>query len=702
VFEKVVRHPVRVILAWLVAVIALGGLSLAVLGPDGPAAVEGSSEADFLPDSYESAKAAKLAERAFPEADSGGATAVLVLSRLDGAALSQADQAAAGEVVSALRATGVAIEPGPLSPNGRVRLAQVTFTEGAAHEDTLRAVGVLRDKTHDLVRGTPLRAGLTGEAAAAKDTEILDILVSVGMLVMIVVLLVVIFRSPWIPLLTVFIIALVGQGVVALLALGAKATGVQLDGSVTGLLPVVLFGVGTDYVVFLLFRYRERLRLGEDRKTAMVAALGRVGEAIAVSALAVAVSFGALLLSGFGSFQVLGPALAIAVLVMVFAGLTLIPAVFSLLGHRAFWPSKAWRREPRAGLAARTGGLVARRPALVALVAIGILGALSVGVVGHKANYDLGSMPAGTESARALKELESGFPAGTLSPTSIYLNGPGLSEASVTAYAQKLTDVPIVGGLGGVAVNGDIARVDLLLSADPLSKRALDEVVRDLRPAAHAAAPPGVTAYVGGETSTFADVRDVVSADMTVIFPAAGLLIGLVLLLMLRGVLAPAYLLGAVVGGFFATLGAAVTVFQGVAGRPGLDFTLPLIVYMFVASIGTDYNILMIARIREEMRAGHPARQAVANALRHAGPPVAAAGVILAASFAALAVSPTLAQVGFAVAAGIVISTFILSWLLIPALTALLGRAAFWPAPVRRATPVDHEVVVPETVLLHR
>ncbi|MEH1123067.1 MMPL family transporter [Micromonospora sp. CPCC 206061] len=698
----VVRHPVRVILAWLVAVIALGGLSFAVLGPDGPAAVEGSNEADFLPDSYESAQAQKLADKAFPQADKAGATAILVLSRVDGAALGAADREKAGELVAALDGArvagveGLATSPDLVSPNGKVQLAEVAFTESASHERTLRAVGDLRERTKDLVRGSDLRFGYTGEAAAVKDTEILDVLVSAGMLVMIVTLLVVIFRSPWVALLNIFIIAAVGQGVVALLALGAKATGTQLDPSVTGLLPVVLFGVGTDYVVFLLFRYRERLRLGEDRRVAMVAAMSRVGEAIAVSALAVAVSFGALLLSGFGSFQVLGPALAVAVLVMVLAGLTLIPAVFALLGHRAFWPSKAWRREPREGLAARTGRLVSRRPALVALVAAGILAVMSLGALSYKASYDMGSMPGGTESARALAQLESGFPAGTLSPTSVYLAGPGLTEQSVAAYAEKLTGVPIVGGVGGVAVEGDVARVDLLLSADPLSEKALDEVVRDLRPAAHEAVPPGVTAYVGGETSTFADVRDVVSADMRVIFPAAGALIGLVLLLMLRGVFAPAYLLGAVVGGFLATLGASVVIFQGMAGEPGLDFTLPLIVYMFVASIGTDYNILMIARIREEMKAGNSAREAAARALRHAGPPVAAAGVILAASFGALVVSPALAQVGFAVALGILVSTFVLSWLLVPALTALLGRAAFWPARVRSArepAPAERELV---------
>ncbi|GAA4443205.1 MMPL family transporter [Phytohabitans houttuyneae] len=691
----VVRHPVRVILAWLVVVMGLGGVGYLVLGPEGAAAVAGQNETDFLPDKYESVKAARFAEKAFPSVDGDGATAVLVLSRVDGAPLAPADQAKGREVVEGLGGAGVRGVDGPsLSPNGKVMLAQVTFTEKLGHTSLSGTVTRLRADTEDRVAGTPLRSGYTGEAAVAKDSERLDILVSVGMVVMIMVLLIVIFRSPWVALLNLLIIAMVGQGVVAVIAIAAKAAGTTLDGSVTGLLPVVLFGVGTDYVVFLLYRYRERLRLGEDRRTAMVAALARVGSAIGVSALAVAVSFGALLLSGFGSFQILGPALAFAVLVMVLAGLTLIPAVFSLLGHRAFWPSKAWRSEPKAGLAARTGNLVARRPTAVALAAVAILAALGAAALAHKPSYDIEAMPSGTESARTMDRLEAGFPAGTLSPTTVFLSGPGVSEQSATAYAGRLSALSIVGDLGAVQVAGDAARIDLLLAADPLSEKALDAMVNELRPAAHSAAPPGTTVYVGGETSAFADIRDVVEVDLRVILPAAGLLIGLVLLLMLRGVLAPLYLLGAVVGGFVATLGAAVLVFQGAVGRPGLTFTLPLIVYMFVASIGTDYNILMIARIREELRGGASRREAVRVALRQAGPPVAAAGVILAASFGALTISATLAEVGFAVAVGVLLSTFVLSWLLVPALTALVGRAAFWPA----RTSAPRVVRAPEPV----
>lgn len=683
----VVRHPVRVIMMWVGAAMVLVGLTFLVFGPDGPVPEASAAQAGLLPDRYESARAAKVAERAFPDTADAVPGAILVVSREDGQALDAADVDRATAAVNALNAADIAgvrevvLNPAP-SPNGRVLLAEVMFTRSAMAPGTLTAVDDLRERTGSLVRGTGLRAGYTGEAAVAKDTEFLSVLVGGGMLGMVFVLVLVVFRSPWVAILNVLMISVVGQIVSSAFALGTRAFDVSLDSSVTGLLPIVLFGVGTDYVVFLLFRYRERLRLGEDRRTAMIAALGRVGGVIVVSALAVAVSFLALLLSGLGSFRVLGVALALAVLVMVFAGLTLVPAVFSLLGHRAFWPSTRWRAEPRVGLAARTGSLVARRPTAVALAAMAMLAVCAAGVAGYQASYDIAPTPSGTESATALAALESGFPAGTLSPTSVYLTGPGVTEAVAVAYAEKLASVPVVGGIGGVRVAGDVAQVDLLLSVDPLGEKALDAMARVVRPAAAAAAPPGTRAYVGGATSTFTDVRDVVEADMRLILPVAGALIGLVLLGMIRGLLAPVYLLTAVIGGFGATLGASVVVFRTIAGGPGLNFTLPLIVYMFVASIGTDYNIFMIARIREELRSGHGARTAVANALRHAGPPVAAAGVVLAASFAALIVSPSLAQIGFAVTIGILISTFVLAWLLVPALTALAGRAAFWPGRV--------------------
>ena len=181
---------------------------------------------------------------------------------------------------------------------------------------------------------------------------------------------------------------------------------------------------------------------------------------------------------------------------------------------------------------------------------------------------------------------------------------------------------------------------------------------------------------MGGDTSAFVDVRTVMGEDTAVIFATAAALIGLVLILMLRSIVAPLYMLASVALGFAATLGASVLAFQWVGDEPGLTFELPLIVYLFVASMGGDYNILMIARVREEIAEGAGPREAAARAVRRSGPAVAAAGIVLAASFAALLLNTSLAQIGFAVALGIFLSAFVMAGLLVPAVTALLGRRA--------------------------
>ncbi|MCX4386764.1 MMPL family transporter [Micromonospora peucetia] len=683
----VVRRPGRVIATWLLVITALTAATFAVYGPEGPRPAD--SQAEFLPDRFESARAAGIGSRIFPEP--AGSSAVLVVRRADGSPLTPDDSARIDALPQRLRVAGVtAVTPGAVAPDGRLRLAEARLAGDAYAETTVQAVDRLRDATDDALAGTGLVAGWTGEAAGAADSFLLDLIVHGAMMLVILVLLLVVFRSPAIALLNLFLVLLVAQAATGLLALGGKVFGYALDSSTTGLLPVVLLGIGTDYAVFLLFRYRERLRAGDDRRTAMVHAVSRIGGAVTVSALVVAVAFGALLLSRLTSFQVLGPALAVAVLLMVAAALTLFPAVYSLLGRRAYWPAKlvdpgAGRTDATAatGPAARTARLVARRPALVALATVAVLGLLGLGALHHRPSYEMDALPPGSESARALEWLRSGLPAGTLSPTVVYLTGPGMDATAAERFAARLAEVPIVAAPGGVEVEGDVARVQVLLAEPPYSRQAMDAVEHQLRPAAHAAAPPGTRAYVGGETATFADIRAVLDEDLRLVFPVAAGLIGLLLLLMLRGLLASIGLLAAVALGFAATLGTSVLVFQVLGGQSGLNFQLPLVVFLFVTAIGTDYNILMVARLREELRAGRPPRQAAAEAVRRAGPAVAAAGVILAGSFGVLVASPMMAQIGLAVAVGVLIATFGLSWLLVPALAALTGRAAFWPARIR-------------------
>jgi RND superfamily putative drug exporter len=264
--------------------------------------------------------------------------------------------------------------------------------------------------------GTGLAEGVTGAAAQQLDSQQssqrAQQIVLLATLALILVLLLVIFRSPVIALLPLVVIALVSQVATGLIGDVNKALNLNADSSISTILIVVLFGIGTDYILFLMFRYRERLRAGEDAKQAMATAVTRVGEVIASAAGVVIAAFLALLLSTLSVLRSMGPALAIAVAVTLLAGLTLIPAVVSLLGPRVFWPSRSWRREPQAARFTAIGRALGRRPGVFAAVSGLVLLALTIGAFGYKPTFDLSSagIPAGAESKTALKTLEKGLP----------------------------------------------------------------------------------------------------------------------------------------------------------------------------------------------------------------------------------------------------------------------------------------------------
>jgi RND superfamily putative drug exporter len=382
---------------------------------------------------------------------------------------------------------------------------------------------------------------------------------------------------------------------------------------------------------------------------------------------------------------------------MLFAALTLIPAVVSLLGTKVFWPSKSWQRTPRGSLPQRLGRTVARRPAPVALASGGLLVVLALGVLGFKPDYDqFSQLPQDTESAKAFKDLQAGFPAGALNPTQVYLRsetGQPLDHRAVDQFAAALEEAPGVGSIMKAASDdgepqnaefssdGKVARINLLLSDGPYTPEALDTAGGSLRQVAHADAPAGTTALVGGTSAIFADVQAAVDRDLTVVLPLAGVLIAVILALLLRSLVAPIYLMLAVLLGFAAAIGGAVIAFLWIGNAAGMIFFLPIIIYLFVVAIGTDYNILMIARLREEAKEGNDPRTAADLSVEHAGPSVAAAGLILAGTFASLMLAglAQLTQMGFAVSLGIILAAFVMSMFLVPSLTALIGHKAWWP-----------------------
>jgi RND superfamily putative drug exporter len=700
------RHPWPVIGIWVLAMLMAASLAAPKLWQ-----VTTNDTSNFLPTKYESVKATQFGQSHFGLVK-GGSTVTALVRRADGKPLTPTDRARTRTAVAQMTAwhpdwsaigtkKPTAAERatraerslvGPVAGNGTDLLASLEFKGNDQDPTVQKAFKQLRSHEAASFRDAGMTIGFTGGIASTTDqvdhqakTQALQ-----GLLLYAAVVLLsfVFFRgllSSIIPLLTVGIVA---TGAGGLVVLAASAFGYKIDASLPSLVTTVLIGIGVDYFLFMTFRFRERLRAGDDRKQAAAAAGARISHVIASAALAIMVAFAALGLAQFGQFRVLGPSVAITISVMLLAGITLVPAVLGATGRKLFWPAKAWQRERQDGPAARIGAFVARRPARVAIVAAGLLAAFAVAATGVRMNYDA-SVAAKTQSARVEAQIAQVVPRGVIDPQRVYVSSPRpLDPASLKTMRERLARVAHVAQVSGphFADGSRAAEIDVALNINSTTTAAIELAQQGgpLRNAVHSTTPAGATAMVGGVASVYADVSNSINKDLRLVFPIAAILILLILVAMLRSVVAPMYLLAAVGLEFAATLGAAVVVFQHVAGQPGLAFTLPLVLFLFVVAIGTDYNMLISDRLREEFATGATPRQAVAAAIRHAAPPIAAAGLVLATSFGTLMMYDDQAtrQMGFGMALGIMFASFVVSTVLVPALTALVGKRAWWPSKI--------------------
>lgn len=661
-----------------------------------PALQSTSDNSEFLPDHYESIRALQVQEKEFP--GQGNPGAILVFSKADGGRLTATDSAKVTEIVAALNrkldpdvfAGGVAQPP---SENGLVQLGVIGLAEGAVGFDPAAAEAAedLRADVKPLIEDTGLKLETTGAAPQQLDSQESSeqalLIVGIATVVLIVLLLALIFRSVLICLLPVIVVGVFMVPVAnGLIGWANEAFGLKADSSVEQILVVVLYGIGTDYMLFLLFRHREQLRTGADVRTSIVHAMERAGEAIASAGGAVIVAFMALILSSLSIFKSIGPALAIAVAVTLLAALTLVPALMTIFGRTLFWPSKSWAQEPEAAHFGAIGRSMGRHPIRFAGASGAVLALLGVFALGFSPTFDFSSsLPQDAESTHALDTLRSGLPAGATDPTTVMLSAPdgGLSETDLTGFQSALQQAEGVAQVapGQVSPSGRAAGFAVVLADDPGSDEATANIKGPIRSAAHDAAPEGTEAFVGGTTSIFVDMNAAMIRDYKVVFPVAAGLIMIILALLLRSLVAPIYLMVSVGLGFAATLGATVLVIQHLKGDAGLIFILPIYIYLFVVALGTDYNILMVARLREEARSGKDPRDAAAEAVKHAGPTIGAAGVILSGTFASLmlAGNSLLVSMGFALSFGIAVAAFVMSMFFTPALTALIGHAAWWP-----------------------
>jgi putative drug exporter of the RND superfamily len=548
------------------------------------------------------------------------------------------------------------------------------------------------------------------------------------------------FRSFGAPLATLLCVAVAYLVAVRVVALVAQRTGASLPPDLEPVLVVLLLGVTTDYSVFFLAGMRTRLAEGLPRLRAARRTTAEFTPIILTAGLVVAGGIAALSVASVGTLAAFGPALAVTVVTAMAVALTLTPALIAIFGSLLFRPGPARLRravahrngeEPSApppGWFAtwqnRLARLATARPVALAVVVACVAGLVLAGL-GLK-HLRLGfplirALPATSQEVRAAQAAAKGFVPGILSPTEVLVQGQGVAgrPAALARLQQALTRQPGVAGVLGPATlpvmqrglmrrgvhlmvsrSGDAARYGVIERTDPLGPSAIErvrELRRDLPAMARAAGLTGVRVEVGGETALVGEAIDAAVSDLTRVAVVIALVILVLLAVLLRAVVAPFYLLAASVLALLAALGLTVWIFQGLLHYNSLVYYVPFVVAVLLVSLGSDYNVFVVGRIWEEAR-HRPLREAVAVAAPRASRAITTAGLALAAGFGLLALVP-LAQfreIALAMALGVVLDTFVVRSLLVPALVVLFGRVGSWPGRAGRRAPRGSPRRVPQ------
>ena len=538
-----------------------------------------------------------------------------------------------------------------------------------------------------------LRAYTTGIAGIISDSievfESIDLVLLLVTVSLVLVLLLLIYRSPVIAFVPLIVVAF-AYGIAAAAVYGlVKAGAIEVNGQTTALLIVLMFGAGTDYCLLIVSRYREELRSVEDKHVAMAQATERTAPAILSAGATVIASMLVLTLADFKATQTLGPSLALGIAVMLLAGLTFLPAMLSCLGRNAFWPAiprQGSEQKRPLNVWRRVGHFVHDHPgfAIATTVAVLVLG--SLGSFKDQGVIDFGEgFRDPPESVDGQRVLEEKLSAGQTAATNIVVAASAAEEVQQAVARFEGVDGVVASGQSG---DGELVRLDATLSVDPFSNEAND-LVPELREEV-ASAAGGATALVGGVSAENYDTAETLREDAKLIVPLVLLLIFVILAILLRALVAPLYLVATVVLSYAFALGASTLIFTEILNQPDSDPGIPTFAFIFLVALGVDYNIFLISRIREE--ASHQeTKEAVITGLERTGGVITSAGIILAGTFCALMALPleTLFQLGFTVAFGLLVDTFVVRTILVPAIAFKLGERNWWPSKIShgQATP---------------
>lgn len=756
-----VRRRWFVLAVWLVLALA----SVRLL-PSLAQAVN-NNNTQFLPASAPSNVASRLASPFYGASNNDDA--FVVAATRDHQPLDTADLRAIGRLAAraarlpharAARITEISGDKQAAQVEVRASLSQTTNTPDVHFVHALRALFTQVGAPRNLELHTAGDLAITADQAhqasgIGSRTEYLSI-------ALIVVLLLGVFRSPLATLATLLpavVVLLAAEPVVAEVA----RLGIGISSITQLLLIVLVLGAGTDYGLFLVFRVREEMEAGRSAHQAVEVAVARVGESITGSASTVILALLSLSLADFGLYKDLGPPLAVGIAVMLLAGLTLLPALLAIFGRATFWPFRLRQREQQAGTWGRIAARLIQRPALSLAVGILVFGALAIAVIGYKPGGFGGNLsaPPGTNAALGNAALRQHFPEASQNPTNLIMtlpqsawtdparleratslikasgqftkvsgpldpNGTVLTPSQLVALHDQLgtaLDLPTAEPPGTtvpatlynayratarfISAGGATVQWEVGLEAGAPSTTAAINAVPTIRTTFTGIAKQvGATASgVAGEAPALNDVSTISDRDLKRIVPIAVVVIGIILALVLRSLVAPLYLLASVVVSYLASLGLAVLVFVYLAHQGGLTFILPFLMFVFLLALGEDYNILVMSRIREEAKR-LPLRQAVVRAVGATGSTVTSAGLVLAGTFAVFAIvsarqpgGSSVESVGFGLAVGVLLDTFVVRTVLVPATVSLFGRLNWWPSAMGRSRPEDPTATGPDRLV---
>jgi RND superfamily putative drug exporter len=747
-----VRFRWLVVVAWIVGTVAL------TLGLPGISSVEKNSNSQFIPTSMPSEQAARLAapfrsgstsEAVLVAASSSGR-----LSGADNAALDRINVA----VADVSLVTGSNPRGPSTDGRARQFVVTLAVPPDSTGPAATHVVADIRKVIAAADLPTRLTVHLTGAATQAVDrqnqqgkiqklTEILSVLFILSLLLFT-------FRAllaPFIALIPSAVALIAAEPMIA----ASSHIGVQVSDLTPVLLVVVMLGAGTDYGLFLIFRVREEIRRGMTPHDAVAFSLSKVGESITFSGLTVIAALATVVIATFGLYQGFGPALAIGIAMALLANLTLLPALLAICGRAVFWPRIPLAGQVTRG----TWGLIAARvvghPVRTLVLGLVILGGLATVMIAYSpTGFDNRAVPPASDSARGQAVLSAHFPASVSDPTDVLFALPtpvwdqpealaiaanglrtsgqfssvtsildangaavtpsdlarahrqlatagppaGLPAVPPASYTESLTTYAAYRGSAQfISPDGRTLLFPTSLAAGTSTSTAAAAAMPDVRAAvATIARSIGATSSgVDGYAALAADIGGLSMHDLLRIIPIVMLVLGLLLAIVLRSLVAPLYLVASVALSYLASLGFAVLVFVVIGGQDGINFVLPFFMFIFIMALGQDYNILVMTRIREEAHFA-PINVAVGHAVEATGTTVTSAGLILAGTFGVLTVTgdTQIVEIGVGLAAGILLDTFFVRTLLVPSVAVLLGRWNWWPSSLSKADR-DHGSVLP-------